>query len=137
MVCGNDYTAKAPNSKYCSEMCKLKQYGYEDGRTKFDGIIRKCKLCGKEFQPKCKQHVYCSQRCRQDIRKVGLDVCLIKNKEYFMEKYYFTCSDCKKMFETQDLQIHHIIPLYKGGSNTEDNITVLCQQCHLNAHAKF
>jgi len=35
--------------------------------------------------------------------------------------------DCKSGF---DLEVHHIIPLSRGGTDTFDNYIVLCERCH-------
>lgn len=32
------------------------------------------------------------------------------------------------------LQLHHIIPVSSGGSNTADNLAPLCQECHREWH---
>ncbi len=37
---------------------------------------------------------------------------------------------------TQFLQIHHIIPRYRGGSNNPENLTCLCSACHKIIHEK-
>lgn len=34
------------------------------------------------------------------------------------------------------LEIHHIVPLSKGGTNAKTNITTLCWRCHAAAHDK-
>lgn len=36
----------------------------------------------------------------------------------------------------EDVIIHHIIPKEEGGTDTEDNLIVLCQKCHDLAHSK-
>lgn len=38
------------------------------------------------------------------------------------------CAFCKS---TKDLQIDHIIPIFAGGTNTKNNLRVLCRTCNL------
>ncbi|MDQ5883067.1 MAG: 5-methylcytosine-specific restriction enzyme [Patescibacteria group bacterium] len=35
---------------------------------------------------------------------------------------------------TQNLTIHHVIPLSQGGDNSDDNLVVLCDSCHQKLH---
>lgn len=46
----------------------------------------------------------------------------------------FTCSKCKKIFTSYELRVHHMIPLSKGGSNSESNLQTLCGNCHKLKH---
>jgi hypothetical protein len=39
------------------------------------------------------------------------------------------CGTCKKTFD-ETYEIDHIVPLYKGGSNDENNLIGLCPHCH-------
>lgn len=41
------------------------------------------------------------------------------------------CVDCGG---TKKLQAHHIIPLSKGGTNTNFNLIALCEACHAKRH---
>ncbi len=43
---------------------------------------------------------------------------------------------CEICGETYHLQVHHIIPLSKGGSNKVSNLRLLCRECHLKEHNK-
>ena len=45
-------------------------------------------------------------------------------------KYHF-CAACGR---EDDLQYHHLVPIALGGSNTPDNIIVLCAGCHQKWH---
>lgn len=38
--------------------------------------------------------------------------------------------------KSRDLHVHHIIPLYKGGTNSLNNLTTLCHVCHRNVDKK-
>lgn len=42
------------------------------------------------------------------------------------------CQECEE--EKRNLHVHHIIPLGKGGSNTKNNLMVLCRECHEEIH---
>lgn len=41
---------------------------------------------------------------------------------------------CKECDSTEDLTVHHKIPLGEGGSNERDNIEILCRKCHSGYH---
>ena len=42
------------------------------------------------------------------------------------------CSNCG--WNESSCDIHHIIPRSKGGNNTDENLTILCPNCHRLAH---
>jgi 5-methylcytosine-specific restriction protein A len=47
------------------------------------------------------------------------------------------CRDCKAKGLTIEATVpDHIIPLAKGGTDTEDNIRCLCHECHLRRTAE-
>jgi hypothetical protein len=43
----------------------------------------------------------------------------------------YTCNICWK---SQEVQIHHIDPVEEGGDNSEENLIVLCLNCHSKTH---
>src|SRR5436190_10615081 len=44
---------------------------------------------------------------------------------------------CWNCGSTTDLQFDHVIPLALGGSNTADNVELLCRTCNLAKSAKL
>lgn len=40
---------------------------------------------------------------------------------------------CTKCGATSSLQVHHVIPLSRGGHNMLANLTTLCYNCHSNS----
>jgi len=44
------------------------------------------------------------------------------------------CNKCSKYLWNHDFDIHHKIPLSKGGSNKTDNLILLCKRCHSKEH---
>ena len=55
-------------------------------------------------------------------------------KEYLLEKWGRECVYCKK--KDTPLQVEHIIPRAKGGSNRPSNLTVSCEPCNQKKGAK-
>lgn len=44
------------------------------------------------------------------------------------------CEDCGEGFNKQDLVVHHIKPIFRGGSNDRKNLAILCSGCHKERH---
>jgi DNA-binding XRE family transcriptional regulator len=43
----------------------------------------------------------------------------------------FTCQLCGGKMPEKDIEVHHIIPIFNGGSSEQDNLVTLCYRCHL------
>jgi 5-methylcytosine-specific restriction endonuclease McrA len=39
------------------------------------------------------------------------------------------CGHCKNLFDAS-YEVDHVVPLFKGGSNSESNLVALCRNCH-------
>lgn len=47
------------------------------------------------------------------------------------------CEECKKQGKlTPAQEVHHVIPLSKGGTHAEDNLMSLCTPCHSEVSAR-
>lgn len=57
----------------------------------------------------------------------------LKKKESVLKRDKYKCANCGST-DRNDLNVHHIVPLSKGGSNTERNMIVLCSKCHKAIH---
>jgi hypothetical protein len=60
-----------------------------------------------------------------------------KRKEFeALKKYYkpLLLEFCQNCLDTEDLVIHHIVPLIVGGTNHLTNLCVLCEDCHAKIH---
>ncbi len=54
-------------------------------------------------------------------------------RQYIAHKYNCICQECgKKGF--LGFHVHHILALSKGGTNSLENLTYLCERCHENKH---
>lgn len=50
----------------------------------------------------------------------------------------FICTECRRRGMDHELDMHHILPLGKGGDDTLDNVTTLCKwgDCHKLKHRR-
>jgi len=55
-------------------------------------------------------------------------------REYVLYRDKHTCQICKGKSGDSVLEVHHIIPRSKGGTNRPDNLITLCRTCHQNLH---
>jgi hypothetical protein len=105
--CKKVFDTNINEQKFCSISCRTKKHFEEHGIIK-NYPIKKCLFCGKEFAPKCM---------------------------YVFERDNWTCKECgNRKNEIISLHGHHIIPLYKGGKDSVDNIITLCEKCHKKRH---
>jgi len=51
-------------------------------------------------------------------------------KRAYKKAVKFTCEDCEEVFQEKELEIHRIIPGYKGGTYRPGNVKILCKECH-------
>ena len=50
-------------------------------------------------------------------------------KKYVAAKQEWKCKKCNKILGAS-FETDHIVPLYKGGDNSEQNLQALCRNCH-------
>ena len=112
-----------------------------------------CPICGETFTPTAANQKYCSQQCsrhKEAVRRI--DYIKGRGKERstinpeLIYAYNCECAIChwsipdwlptyKRTERMHGLNYHHIIPVSEGGSSDEENIVVLCPNCHKMAHA--
>ena len=132
--CGDSFQTRRSKQKFCCKDCGRRFWAEEHKKT---GHIKDykpidCITCGKNFKPRYKHHKYCSKKCSS--RRGGL-LGTARKREYFLEKFNLTCQECGlEPDNTSELHVHHIEPMYQGGADTEENLTVLCIDCHRKAH---
>ena len=51
-------------------------------------------------------------------------------RQYVYQRDNFQCQSCGKTHLETKLNIDHIVPLAKGGSNDMSNLQTLCQACN-------
>lgn len=87
----------------------------------------KCLECRKPLISPARK--YCTEKCRVEYYS--------KNYSHtFREKKLQKAGKCQVCGEQKDLQLHHILPISKGGELLADgNIVILCKNCHKLEHA--
>ncbi len=127
--CGFDFWSGKLNVTECMDCRSSSPSKY----TKQEPIQIICPVCHRVFLGSGIRK-YCSKDCSRRIRKLNIGLMTIDLKEYLCEKYFFTCQECNTIHNITDLHIHHVIPLSRGGENSEGNLTVLCIYCHRLSH---
>lgn len=100
-----------------------KKYNKERGQIyrKITDINKSIKI--KEWK-ECGALLYKFHRLQKIYGKLGIDVFLRDNCQ---------CVECGEP-DFRVLVLHHIIPKSEGGGNSEDNLTTLCENCHVRRH---
>ncbi len=96
------------------------------------GQIRKCRYCGQDFRAVNKVHAFCSDACRKAVR--GGDYRKARAKALFRDHYTCTEPSCQA---SNNLECHHMTPLYLGGDHNLDNLQTLCHNHHRAKHRSW
>jgi len=61
-----------------------------------------------------------------------------RNKFFYLRVLlnYFE-NKCCYCGNPQNLHIHHILPVYKGGTDTIGNLECVCKKCHYELHKQY
>ena len=156
--CGKEHDGSFGSGRYCSGVCAHSRDF--SGRT----IKTSCVKCGVSIECSCntnKAFRFCSM-CKSiylkekaeyktskptaignNIRfaKATTKVATIKFKELskrtqakVLRRLGTHCSHCDFFCKGITLDIHHIVPVKKGGSDDTKNLSYLCPNCHRMAH---
>lgn len=119
------------------EKKKFKYYKNNKDKYYSEG---KCVICKSLYIKHFKNQRYCSENC---IDRLYVNLKLYKRltrtnwyrtRKMILDKFDNKCVKCKK---AKDLSVHHIKPISLGGTNNPDNLTVLCNKCHVLQHRKI
>ena len=134
-TCGNEFLADTReinrgNAKYCSKSCASKA-----PKTRKNILI--CQHCGKEFTAANKNAKYCSDSCKQKNYRAQRKSSSsdISDKQLYKIFINVSCEICNWNKASRDL--HHIIEISNGGTNSLDNIICVCPNCHRMIHSNL
>lgn len=115
--------------------------------------MKRCKLCGAEITDRKSNNTkYCSEKCarkaeaEQNIERIAYRANKINKVSHFVYRAYnCKCAICGwqateeliiskgKIQYAHGNEIHHIHPLAKGGTETANNLILLCPNHHKQA----
>lgn len=64
----------------------------------------------------------------------GINYGFANTKAYVLHRDNYKCQHCKGTSGVKRLEVHHILPKSKGGSDDEVNLITLCRKCHKALH---
>lgn len=115
------------NAKFCSISC-----GMKNSNSNREQINKICKHCGRDYQSSNNNSQYCSKSCKQKNYRHTSKHILGKEKELIDNIRKEPCSICGWQESIRD--VHHIIPVSKGGKNINENLISLCPNHHRMVH---
>ncbi|HEX7315869.1 MAG TPA: HNH endonuclease [Pyrinomonadaceae bacterium] len=109
---------------------------YNDDETKEEIILNIKKLAYSEDQKlkRLRQEVDAMERLASGIRGVKREPIPDSVKLIVWMRDEGKCVRCGS---GEKLHFDHIIPIVKGGGNSEDNIQILCERCNLQKSDKI
>lgn len=134
-VCKKPIYRRLKNSRSGSFFCSQNCYGVYC-RKPFP-----CPVCGKEILAG-KRAKTCSRACankqRTGIKYNGTqEASKVKKSEkirlFLLSRDGLKCCRCT-YDKVEILQIHHVVPRSKGGTNDTTNLQLLCPNCHCELH---
>lgn len=114
------------NAHYCSLKCANVGRVFDQKHDKL------CRHCGKGFQTASPNASYCSTSCKQKSYRLKSKVEGTNMKYLYKDLQHTPCQICGWKESIRD--IHHIIPVSKGGKNLLSNLIVICPNHHRMIH---
>ena len=123
--CNSEFVPHMNIKIFCSDKC-TRDFSKNKKRPKFIPELKICPECNKEFESKNRINTFCSTKCYNKHREKQLKINAInKTKhwdlicEYILERDNYKCASCGN---TDNLKIHHIIPVPLHGTNEYSNL---------------
>ena len=134
LTCNNTFIAdirehNRGNAKYCSLSCSAKNTNKNKNNKNINSI---CKYCNTSFLSGSKEAKYCCTSCKLKSYRKNQITNEFATKSLARILNHLPCEICGWNETTRD--IHHIIPVSKGGKNTLDNVIVVCPNHHRMYH---
>ena len=84
----------------------------------------------------CEEHAVLHRADRADASGRGYDSRWRKARKLFLKRHPL-CEKCREQGKlTPAQEVHHILPLSRGGTHDETNLMALCKPCHSEITAR-
>lgn len=88
--------------------------------------------CSKSYAARFEYNEDCRQVIEKDWSKEYQEKKVSpKTRDKVLERDHEQCRRCES---TDNLQVHHIVPISAGGESHNHNLATLCEKCHKLAH---
>lgn len=155
--CGVSYDTD-PSGQFTAGMCNMHYLRARRGEERINELgVRLCPHCAGDMSKARRNSQYCSTKCQtsawvaanidavrlqrrlnQGNRKAakygnqGYEAFGIQDWIDLEETLDCRCTYCGEQFDTNDLEMDHIVPLGRGGPHRITNITPACGPCNLS-----
>lgn len=95
----------------------------------------KCLNCWQFYKSSYKKSKFCNKDCKkQYYNDFGNEELSLEQKKKILKDRFKECQDCGFNKVPEILEIHHIVPTYKGGMDNWANLVCICPNCHNIRH---
>lgn len=140
LYCGNGFVAKfKKDAKYCSGKCWYKGEDYGRNEKK----LAKEKEWIKNNPEKVRHYHRTNYSRNKEVKRLYSrlrNTAKIREKAEWVkicESQDFRCNHCLQVGTIHTLQIDHIVPFSRGGSNNLSNLQALCGTCNKRKGNRF
>lgn len=133
--CKEKFETTLPMQVYCCRDCSRKHQ--KTKRRVSQTLI--CKNCNREFMPYRNDQMFCSSECRHKYNREKRPNqsepynAYLKKRFEVLHRDNFTCQYCGRIPSDDGvkLEIDHIVPRIKGGTDETANLITSCSECNL------
>lgn len=102
-------------------------------------MLKLCKICGREFNGQSRQ-LFCSGGCRLENERQKMKIpehekpsSQLVIRFSVLKRDGFKCIYCGRspLHDNAVLEIEHVIPRSKGGTNEMNNLVAACRECNI------
>jgi len=150
--CNKKHDGTFGSGRFCSESCAKSRSHNKQTREKIASSVAAwaashphelhkytCEKCGKAFESKkirqsrkkhCEQCKRKVAYCKEDAKSI-LEFSK-RTQQKILKRAKIKCVLCG--WNEAACDIHHIVPKKKGGTDSHDNLVVVCPNCHRTIH---
>ena len=129
--CNKSFQPVKPWQKACGKKCG---YMFQNGKKPKNLNLGKCARCSKELLGKKSTAIYCSRTClsmdhnfkhRSQTRVSG-----VARRNEIFTRDGMSCYICNKTLKLTEMEVDHLVPVSRGGSNQPVNLATSCLRCN-------